>query len=339
MRTLLLLAAALPFAGCAALPTTFHNPTTEGFAGEIGPLVSADKDAPAEDVTSDEKEKTKTKSNGGAVGLLQFGGGYMKMEAAPLPGMWLGYGLTDPKPGKFGWFPAIELTGSSANDNGDKEESKDGFLTDDAGNRYLYEIKRSHSGFGLAVPQLFEVYPVKKFAIFWGVMPAYLNESTKTTVEMVYENDRRIVKADPVLDAKFQDIQEYEQRNDKSISRWTMPISLGVRFQVKSFHMRLAATSHRVDSLKDYDNAFKDVFFLTVGYASTDAVRRSNYNQGPSQYHQQPQPQQQPGSTTTTTTTNGQTTTTTTTTTPQPAQSQPRQPQPVTPQINIRIGK
>ncbi len=336
MRYLLLIAA-LPLTGCAALPTTFHNPTSEGFAGEIGPLVTPDKDPPAEEVTSEEKEKTKTKADGGAVALLQLKGVYAKMEAAPLPGMWLGWGLTDTHPGKFGWYPAIELTGSSSNSNGDKEESKDGFLTDDAGNRYLYEIKRSHSGMGIAFPQLFEVYPAKRIALFAGFMPAYLNETSKTEIAMVYENDRRIVAADPVLDAKFRDIQEYEQRNDESMSRYTMPISLGVRFQVKNFHMRVAATTHRVDSLKDYENAFKDVFFVTVGYVSGPMTRpRSNpgYQQSPGQ---QSQPNPAPGGTTTTTTTNGSTTTTTTTTQPAPAQPQPQQrPGPT---INLRIGK
>lgn len=339
MRFLLLIAA-LPLVGCAALPTTFHNPTTEGFAGEIGPLVTTDQDPPAEDVTSDEKERSKTKSDAGAVGLLQLRGFYAKMEAAPLPGMWVGWGLTDTKPGKFGWYPAIELTGSSSDGNGEKEESKDGFLTDDAGNRYLYEIKRTRSGMGIAIPQLFEVYPARRLALFTGFMPAYLNQSTKTEVEMVYENDRRIVKADPVLDARFRDIQEYEQRDDESMSRWTMPISLGVRFQVQSFHMRLAATTHRLDSTKNYENAFKDVIFFTVGYVSSGPSARSNpgYRQSPGQ---EGQPQSNPGTTTTTTTTNGTTTTTTTTTQPGPVRAQPLQPklEIVPPSIKLRIGR
>ncbi len=323
MRFLLLIAA-LPLVGCAALPTTFHNPTVDGFAGEVGPLVTTDEDPPAEDVTSEGQEKTKTKGKGGAVGLLQFRGFYTKMEAAPLPGMWVGWGLTDNRPGKFGWYPAIEVTGSSSsNKNADKDESKDGFLTDDAGNRYLYEIKRTHSGMGLAIPQLFEIYPARRFAVFTGFMPAFLSEESKTTVEMVYENDRRIVKADPVLDAKFRDIQEYEQRNDKDMIRYTMPISAGVRFGFRDFHMRIAATTHRVDSVKNYDNAFKDVFFVTFGYAP--APRRTfNVNQDPppsepQRQNRQPQQQSQPQ--------------------PQP-QPQGQGQQPIfQPNINLRIGR
>jgi len=261
---------------CATLPTQMHNPTAAGFAGEIGPLYGMTVEDSAKVVSSEESKKVKTGEGTGVVSLLQFGNLYAKIDAAPLPGMWLGWSMTNPSPRGFGWYPGIELTGSSG--SGEKEESRDGFLVDDSGNRYLYEIKRTRSGIGIAVPQLFELYPVKRLALFAGLIPTFLNEGTETTVEMVYENDHRIVLADSELDAKFADIQKYESRNDKNTNRWLMPIALGVRFQLSDFHLRAGYTTRMVDSLKDYETVFKDVVYLTVGYVATVTRRHVDDN-------------------------------------------------------------
>jgi hypothetical protein len=197
----------------------------------------------------------------------QYKWGYFKLDAAPLPGGWVGGKLPHPKLRRWGWYPAIEFTGAPVSED-DAEESKDGFLKDEDGNRYLYEVKRQRNGFGMGVPQLFEFYPIKKFALYVAAMPTFLHHATETKVEMVYENDRRIVLADPELDAKFQDIQTYETRNDESTNRWLMPFSLGMRWQLGPVHMRIAYTTRRMDSIKNYENSFQDVALFTIGYAA-----------------------------------------------------------------------
>lgn len=329
MRKLALGCLIFASAACrATLPTTVHNPTASGFAGELGPLYGFNVEDDAKEVTTDEKDKLKTQDGAGFLALLQTGPFYAKVDAAPLPGMWLGLGMTDPKPGKLAWYPAIEFTGSS-DDGGSSEESKDGFLEDDAGNRYLYEIKRTRSGFGVALPQLVEFYPIKKLGTYIAATPTFLNDRAETEVELVYERERRIVKADPALDAEFQDIVTYEQRNDKNINRWLLPLSAGLRFQIKSFHARLAYVTRRVDSVKDYENAFRDVVLLTVGYVATGPAASSSARSSRPSPASRPEPAPQPSSSTTTTTTTtgpGGTTTTTTTTSPPPAQTPPRRP-------------
>jgi hypothetical protein len=327
MRRILLVATIVFSSACrATLPTTVHNPTA-GFAAEMGPLYGFGVEDEAKEVTTDDKEKLKSEDGAGFVSLLQTGPFYMKIDAAPLPGTWIGAGLTDAKPGKFGWYPAIEVASTSEKSG---EETSDGYLEDSGGNRYLYEVKRSRSEWGLAIPQLWEWYPAKKMALYFAATPTFINTSSETTVSIVYENDRRLVQADPVLDAKFRDIQTYEGRNDENINRTLMPLTLGFRFQIKSFGMRFAYVTRRVDSVKNYDSSFRDVALFTIGYASAPKPRSYSPSPQPSS-PSPPPPQQNQGTTTTTTTTtgpNGTTTTTTTTTNPAPAPRQETRPAP-----------
>lgn len=338
MRRICLVATMLCASACrATLPTNVHNPTA-GFAAEMGALYGLGVEDEAKEVSTDDKEKIKSEDGAGIVALLQSGPFYMKVDAAPLPGTWIGAAVTDPKPGKFGWYPGIEVAGTS-DDSGD--ETKDGYLEDSGGNRYLYEVKRTRSEWGLAVPQLWEWYPAKRMALYFAATPTFINTSSETTVEIVYENDRRLVQADRDLSSKFRDIQSYERRNDENVNRTLMPLSLGFRFQLKSFGMRLAFVSRRIDSVKNYENSFRDVALFTVGYAAPPKPRSYSPSPRPST----PPPQQNQGGTTTTTTTTtspgGTTTTTTTTTTPAPAPArqpaaQPQQ-QRTQPGINIQI--
>jgi len=189
----------------------------------------------------------------------------MKIDSAPLPGVWIGYGLTDPKPGRFGWYPAIELTGSRSSSSQEKDEKKDGYITDTDGNRYLYEITEQSGGFGIASPQVFEVYPTRRFGLHFAVIPAYLHEYTDREVDIPYEKDKRFIQADPELDAEYKDIVEKEEKR-QTYNRYAMPILVGARAQLGPFQWRLAYNWRGLDSKKDFEHTFKDAIILTFAY-------------------------------------------------------------------------
>jgi hypothetical protein len=252
--------------GCATLPTTVHNTTVDqGVAIEAGPLYSPSEDLA--DVDSKGSEAVDGKidvksSRTGFVGVAQIAGLYMKLDGAPLPGVWVGIGRTEAHPKRFGWYPAIEVTGSA---KGQDEDKKDGYLEDPSGNRYLYEIKRSSGGFGIASPQVLEGYPIKRFGVYFAAIPAYLYSFDTTEVEMVYERDRRLVGADPELDAEFKDLQR-ELGGKELVHRFMVPLTVGVRAQLGDFTARLAYTDRSVDSVKDYSTTFRRVAMATIGW-------------------------------------------------------------------------
>ncbi len=295
MRTLAALSAASLLSACASLPATVHNPTTPMNGGffELGGIYS-----PSENLDSVESKASKAAAKldtrdqrSGFSALLQASIFYMKVDAAPLPGAWFGAGLVDETPGRFSWSPAIEFTGSPLKEVNPNESSKDGYLRDKDGNRYLYEITRKSDGFSLAIPQLFEFRPVRRFGIYLAALPFYIYGKRETTVDFVYENDRRLVGADPELDAEWQSLKKKLKREDSAtVSRSGLPLVIGARLQITKFHARLAFTDRSIDSVKDYSDTFRRFVLLSFGYQiGTSGTYRPTPRPQPS-----PQPQPTP---------------------------------------------
>lgn len=252
------------FSGCATAPMMVHNPTLPAAAGvaEFGGLINT-AESVTDDVESTGARDLESKSDrSGYFGMAQYNSLYVKFDSAPTPGMWFGWGMRNTG-SRIGWYPAIEITGSQ----GDSEEStKDGYITDSDGNRYLYEVTESSGGFGLASPQLIEFYPMPgRVAVYFAAIPALISRYETVTAEIVYEDDERFVRADPDLDAEWEELQD-DIEKDESVTRWLMPLVIGVRAKHGPFHFRAFYADRTLDSIKDYSSTFKQLFAVSAGY-------------------------------------------------------------------------